>query len=480
MTCPSFFLLVARLEPSFPFTFFFVILCRLLVANYDELFRLMDEGNKARTVKATAMNEVSSRSHAVFNIILTIGNVGFPSSLSSLFFFSFFFFQAINFPYSFSLFQHDPEVKMTTEKVSKISLVDLAGSERVKKTGAAGSVLKEGANINKSLSTLGLVIKALVDRNSKPGAFIPYRDSVLTWLIKDNLGGNSKTIMIAAISPAALNFDETLSTLRYANSAKNIKNKAIVNEDANAKIIRGDSPFTHFHLFFLLVLKADFLFFSFSFARFVTSELKEEITRLKEQLGLRGDEEGGQHAEARESEEINRLRDQLRESEKLIEEMTKPWEERARQTQSILNLRAVGISLRIEDTQPPHLVNLNDDPLYSQVLLYEIRAGITRVGSGFSEDSQDILLAGPGVMREHAIFENLDWDVSLSPIVEGHNDSTSGYGLNDPEQQGQHEEMPEVNAADLPKIFVNGKQITTKTPLKHVCPSISNISDSLV
>ena len=168
---------------------------------------------------------------------------------------------------------------MDTEKVSRIrledtvflfvylysmsysSLVDLAGSERANSTGATGQRLKEGANINKSLTTLGKVISALAAASASDGKkgkkgkaeeFIPYRDSVrisssrhhpftqslqvLTWLLKDSLGGNSKTAMIAAISPA--DYEETLSTLRYADQAKKIKNKAVVNEDPNAKLVR--------------------------------------------------------------------------------------------------------------------------------------------------------------------------------------------------------------------------------------------------
>ncbi|TMS12592.1 Kinesin-like protein KIF13B [Larimichthys crocea] len=111
------------------------------------------------------------------------------------------------------------------EKVSKLSLVDLAGSERAAKTGAAGERLKEGSNINKSLSTLGLVISALADQGAgkNRNKFVPYRDSVLTWLLKDSLGGNSRTAMVATISPAADNYDETLSTLRYADRAKSIE-----------------------------------------------------------------------------------------------------------------------------------------------------------------------------------------------------------------------------------------------------------------
>lgn len=129
-------------------------------------------------------------------------------------------------------------------------------SERANATGATGQRLKEGAHINKSLVTLGSVISALAEQTSaanghnastlattpnsstKRVLYIPYRDSILTWLLKDSLGGNSKTIMIAALSPADCNYSETLSTLRYANRAKNIINKPTVNEDANVKLIR--------------------------------------------------------------------------------------------------------------------------------------------------------------------------------------------------------------------------------------------------
>lgn len=143
---------------------------------------------------------------------------------------------------------------MDTEKVSRISLVDLAGSERANSTGATGARLKEGAEINRSLSTLGRVIAALADvaAGKKNASMVPYRDSILTWLLKDSLGGNSMTAMIAAISPADLNYEETLSTLRYADSAKRIRNHAIVNEDPNARMIR---------------------------------ELKEELGQLRAQLG---------------------------------------------------------------------------------------------------------------------------------------------------------------------------------------------------
>ncbi|OXU31697.1 hypothetical protein TSAR_007200 [Trichomalopsis sarcophagae] len=176
----------------------------------QDIDNLMAEGNKSRTVAATNMNSESSRSHAVFSVILTQTLI-------------------------------DPKSGVSGEKVSRISLVDLAGSERAVKTGAVGERLKEGSNINKSLTTLGLVISKLADQNSNGknrDKFVPYRDSVLTWLLKDNLGGNSKTVMVATISPAVDNYEETLSTLRYADRAKRIVNHAVINEDPNARIIR--------------------------------------------------------------------------------------------------------------------------------------------------------------------------------------------------------------------------------------------------
>ncbi|KAL7070463.1 hypothetical protein ACQ4LE_010387 [Meloidogyne hapla] len=185
---------------------------KMAVCSYEDIFELMDAGNLARTVAATNMSDTSSRSHTIFTIVLT---------------------------------QRECVNNLETETVSKISLVDLAGSERADSTGAEGQRLKEGANINKSLTTLGLVIKKLAEQSNKRkgkqarAAVIPYRDSVLTWLLKESLGGNSKTAMIAAISPAEVNFEETLSTLRYADSAKQIVCRAKVNEDINAKFFRG-------------------------------------------------------------------------------------------------------------------------------------------------------------------------------------------------------------------------------------------------
>uniref|UniRef100_A0A8C3ALK5 Kinesin family member 13B n=1 Tax=Cyclopterus lumpus TaxID=8103 RepID=A0A8C3ALK5_CYCLU len=322
-------------------------LSRLAVACYKDIESLMSEGNKSRTVAATNMNEESSRSHAVFNIILTHTLMDLQSETSG-------------------------------EKVSKLSLVDLAGSERAAKTGAAGERLKEGSNINKSLSTLGLVISALADQGAGKykSKFVPYRDSVLTWLLKDSLGGNSRTAMVATISPSADNYDETLSTLRYADRAKSIVNHAVVNEDPNARIIR---------------------------------ELREEVEKLKEQL-----------LEA-ESMKAPELKDRLEESEKLIHEMTVTWEDKLTKTEAIAQerqrqLESLGISLqssgiRVVDDKC-FLVNLNADPALNELLVYYLKEH-TLVGSA---DSQDIQLCGMAIQAEHCVIDISEDDgVVLGP-----------------------------------------------------------------
>ncbi|XP_053488185.1 kinesin-like protein KIF13B isoform X2 [Ictalurus furcatus] len=310
-------------------------LSRLAVASYKDIESLMSEGNKSRTVAATNMNEESSRSHAVFKIILTHTLRDLQSGTSG-------------------------------EKVSKLSLVDLAGSERAAKTGAAGERLKEGSNINKSLTTLGLVISALADQGAgkNKSKFVPYRDSVLTWLLKDSLGGNSRTAMVATVSPAADNYDETLSTLRYADRAKSIVNHAVVNEDPNARIIR---------------------------------ELREEVEKLRDQLT---------QAESMKAPE---LKERLQESEKLIQEMTVTWEEKLRKTEEVAQerqkqLESLGISLQSSGIRVGEdkcfLVNLNADPALNELLVYYLKEH-TMVGSA---DSQDIQLCGMGIQAEHCVI----------------------------------------------------------------------------
>ncbi|XP_051778101.1 kinesin-like protein KIF1A isoform X24 [Erpetoichthys calabaricus] len=400
-------------------------LSKLAVTSYNDIQDLMDSGNKARTVAATNMNETSSRSHAVFNIIFTQK-------------------------------RYDAETDNTSEKVSKISLVDLAGSERADSTGAKGTRLKEGANINKSLTTLGKVISALAEVDSGPNKnkkkkkaenFIPYRDSVLTWLLRENLGGNSRTAMVAALSPADINYDETLSTLRYADRAKQIRCNAVINEDPNNRLVR---------------------------------ELKEEVSRLKDLLyaqglgdiietyrgpssestGLkyisdfqnnnsnrqafnqRGDlstvtnamtgmsPSPSLSALSSRAGSINSLHDRimfspgseeaierLKETEKIIAELNETWEEKLRRTEAIRMerealLAEMGVAMRedggtvgvFSPKKTPHLVNLNEDPLMSECLLYYIKDGITRVGREDATRRQDIVLSGHFIKDEHCTF----------------------------------------------------------------------------
>ncbi|XP_049318784.1 kinesin-like protein KIF1B isoform X15 [Astyanax mexicanus] len=365
-------------------------LSKLAVTSYTDIADLMDAGNKARTVAATNMNETSSRSHAVFTIVFTQR-------------------------------KHDTETDLSTEKVSKISLVDLAGSERADSTGAKGTRLKEGANINKSLTTLGKVISALAEvdnctsksKKKKKSDFIPYRDSVLTWLLRENLGGNSRTAMVAALSPADINYDETLSTLRYADRAKQIKCNAVINEDPNAKLVR---------------------------------ELKDEVLRLKDLLRAQGlgdildtpmgcltaSPSSGSLCSQAGLQSVSSIQERimstpggeeaierLKESEKIIAELNETWEEKLRKTEAIRMerealLAEMGVAIRedggtlgvFSPKKTPHLVNLNEDPLMSECLLYYIKDGITRVGQADAERRQDIVLSGAHIKEEHCIFRS--------------------------------------------------------------------------
>ncbi|XP_063183931.1 kinesin-like protein KIF16B isoform X2 [Chroicocephalus ridibundus] len=331
-------------------------LSKHLVQNYTDVEELMDAGNINRTTAATGMNDVSSRSHAIFTI-------------------------------NFTQAKFDSE--MPCETVSKIHLVDLAGSERADATGATGVRLKEGGNINKSLVTLGNVISALADLSQdatnplskKKQVFVPYRDSVLTWLLKDSLGGNSKTIMIATISPADVNYGETLSTLRYANRAKNIINKPTINEDPNVKLIR---------------------------------ELRAEIARLKALLA-----QGNQIA-LLDSPTALSMEEKLQQNEARVQELTKEWTNKWNETQDILKeqtlaLRKEGIGV-VLDSELPHLIGIDDDLLSTGIILYHLKEGQTYVGREDAMTEQDIVLHGLDLESEHCIFENLNGTVNLIPL----------------------------------------------------------------
>ena len=174
-----------------------------IVKSIAEIEKYMDIGTNNRMTGETAMNKDSSRSHSIFTIYVETA-------------------------------EQDDEGDQRI-KAGKLNLVDLAGSERQSKTQATGTRLKEATSINLSLSALGNVISSLVEGKSQ---HIPYRDSKLTRLLQDSLGGNTKTVMIAAISPADFNYDETLTTLRYASRAKMIKNKPRVNQDPKDALLK--------------------------------------------------------------------------------------------------------------------------------------------------------------------------------------------------------------------------------------------------
>uniref|UniRef100_A0A8C6SEU0 Kinesin motor domain-containing protein n=1 Tax=Neogobius melanostomus TaxID=47308 RepID=A0A8C6SEU0_9GOBI len=328
-------------------------LTRHLVQSYHDVEELILLGNVNRTTASTNMNDTSSRSHAIFTIRFT--RAWFEDSLPC-------------------------------ETVSKIHLVDLAGSERADATRATGARLKEGANINKSLVTLGCVISTLVlfqnivTTKRKKQLFIPYRDSVLTWLLKDSLGGNSKTTMIATISPAEGNYGETLSTLHYASRAKNIVNSPKVNEDGSVKVIRG---------------------------------LQAEIEGLRKLL-----EEANQAPKGEPSSCVEVV-EKLHENEAKVAALTKEWENKWNESHSILKEETVVLRKRrsgvVLDCQLPHLIGIDEDFLGSGIILYYIKEGQTTVGSNEALCGQDIVLQGLGLLSEHCVLQNQDGAVTLIP-----------------------------------------------------------------
>eukprot|EP00929_Paragymnodinium_shiwhaense_P022478 TRINITY_DN14356_c0_g4_i1.p1 TRINITY_DN14356_c0_g4~~TRINITY_DN14356_c0_g4_i1.p1 ORF type:complete len:1154 (+),score=338.69 TRINITY_DN14356_c0_g4_i1:119-3580(+) len=351
------------------------------VNSYKSIESVIQEAEENRTVAATLMNATSSRAHTVVSIE----------------------FKQVQ---RLQLGGKEQE----TVKLSMINLVDLAGSEKASQTGAAGERLKEGAMINKSLSALGNVIEKLAEKSSAKGkerdkVLVPYRDSKLTRLLQNALGGSSKTIMICALSPASSNFEETLSTLRYADRAKKIKNTAAINENPQDKLLR---------------------------------EMYEENAKLKAMIEAAGGGEGPvvTQGELREKkEEIARLAKALEESHRSFEErLQESQERRERQSQERLRRRRTACVEQSHSDgylRHPMMVNLNEDIQLSGKKVLEIPRGkrfriasIARSDSDSedlsaggssrsscpsqccSEDDEDetptIALAGLGVQQKHA------------------------------------------------------------------------------
>ena len=307
------------------------------VSSYEEISNKMEEGYQNRTIGSTLMNNTSSRAH-------TIVTVEFKQV------------QAVG--------------KTKSEKLSKINLVDLAGSERANSTGATGERLKEGCNINKSLLILGNVINTLADKASgkKKDVLPPYRDSALTRILQNALGGNSKTVMICALSPASINYEETLSTLRYADRAKKIQNKAGINESEHDKVGR--------------LLKEE------------NNDLKKKIEELSKKLL------GGGVVEEVDKEAFRELKAQYDETQKICESMSKTFSERLEEAKK----QDKELGIEKVDINKPHLVVLNEDPQLSHKLKYPLNDLPIYVGRKLGNPAPKITLSGIGIKQNHAIF----------------------------------------------------------------------------
>ncbi|XP_039992589.1 stAR-related lipid transfer protein 9 isoform X2 [Xiphias gladius] len=352
-----------------------------VVSDYKQAMDLLEEGIANRVTAATHNHDASSRSHAIFTIQYT---------------------QAIL------------ENNLPSETVSKINLVDLAGSERADARYCRDR-LTEGSNINKSLVTLGIVISALAQNSQMSSScqsinsmasegdgsvvgshssslsggggggrrhcFIPYRDSVLTWLLKDSLGGNSKTIMIATVSPSANSYNETLSTLRYAAHARNIVNKPRVNEDASVRLIR---------------------------------ELREEIDRLKSML--LSFEMQRNPSPSLSDERDGNLSDIVLQNELKVEQLTKDWSESWRDKKELLEQYSVDINRDqagfLVSSLQPHLVTLDRDVLSTGVVFYHLREGVTHIGPRDHLEEPQIVLQGSASCE----IENRGGVVTLRPL----------------------------------------------------------------
>uniref|UniRef100_A0A8C1ZU86 Kinesin-like protein KIF14 n=1 Tax=Cyprinus carpio TaxID=7962 RepID=A0A8C1ZU86_CYPCA len=328
----------------------------------------LELGNKQRATAATGMNDKSSRSHSVFTLVMTQTKTEFVEEE-----------------------EHDHCI------TSRINLVDLAGSERCTSAQTSGDRLREGVSINKSLLTLGKVISSLSEQaQSRKKVFTPYRESVHgEKLLKESLGGNSKTAMIATLSPAASNMDESLSTLRYAQQARMIINIAKVNEDTNARLIR---------------------------------ELKAEVEKLRTaQMSSQGIEPEKMRLF---QQEIASLKTKLSQQEHEMAEAHRTWKERLeeaerRKREETKELQRAGVTFKV-DNRLPNLVNLNEDPQLSEMLLYMIKEGETKVGKLKSESAHDIQLSGALIADEHCVISSVKGTVSIKPkpdaktFVNGH------------------------------------------------------------
>ena len=319
---------------------------KVTVTSYQDISNWLDKGNEHRTVGATQMNATSSRAHTVLTISFT------------------------------QIFYDEATGKPLNRKQSDINLVDLAGSERAGKTGATGDRLAEGSNINKSLSCLGKVITALAKKSGGNKAeVVPYRESKLTRILQNALGGNSKTTMIAAISPATFNFEETLSTLRYADQVKAIKNQAVVNETPQEKLIR---------------------------------ELKEENERLKALVQGKGGAVSGRGGGGVNDETLADYQSQIEMLRRAKEQAEMTFQQRIEDME-----KHKGSSIVKEEVKGPHLTNLNEDPQLNGQIKHKISSEEQVIGKG---GRSSITINGLGVSQEHCKIVSHNNKFILTPV----------------------------------------------------------------
>ena len=345
-------------------------LSKLPVNSYKEIENVIDMGNKNKTIGSTLMNATSSRSHTVIRI---------------------------------EVHQKEKGLIKTIERFSCINLVDLAGSEKISKTGATGDRLKEACSINKSLMTLGIVIKQLVKKQNGQKTIISYRNSVLTRILQNALGGNSKTTMVCAISPSRDNYDETMSTLRYANEAKRIKNNAKINESEVDKMIR---------------------------------ELQDENQRLKALLM----EMKGSGTKPKDV-EITNIITQIEELDGAIraktgaEDPAKPGlDPNARQTKKMVEMFKKKMNPE-ELLKSPHLINLNEDMMQSGNIIYNFNeTSKIIVGRNISIDDSEkgidtIVLNSAAISQQHASLVYQDGSIQIVIQAEGAATNTTINGI---------------------------------------------------
>ncbi|XP_067847804.1 kinesin-like protein KIF28 isoform X2 [Heptranchias perlo] len=312
-------------------------------SSFKQLEAFLDQGIQNRSAASTNWNTTSSRSHMVISI---------------------------HFQQVFT--------DQLTVKHSEIDLVDLAGSERQRSAGVISDRFNEARAINLSLTTLGNVISSLSDKAvGKRVQYIPYRNSVLTRLLSTALGGNSKTIMVATISPADICYDETMSTLRFAERAKKIQNRAMINESLTEQLLM---------------------------------DLKEDNTRLQARIADL-EKAGDSHIDERET-----LRRLIVDNEQQLKEMQKSWQQKLEEARREWEQQYSSITKEEKMmAEFPYLLNINEDPQLSGVVRHFIHNGISAIGRAAGLE-QDIVLKGLGILDKHAVLTACNHKVLIEPL----------------------------------------------------------------